>query len=93
MRHRGWAFGLKDGDMPSGEISARFEELRHRVPDYGVWIKKAPNHAHTRFSGELPDGVELSDLDILILADDGNLCFGGECTLRGRSFSGSYNTD
>ena len=53
-------------------------------------------YAHNNFEGKVTteEAKALTAMDILILADSGNLCFGGCCSLNGDgSFYGHYNTD
>ena len=71
----------------------RYQEIRHLAESLN--IKRTPEYAHTRFTGELttPEAKALSELDLALIADRGNLCFGATCTKSNDRFSGSYNTD
>lgn len=74
-------------------IRARYEEIKHLQNE--IEIERTPGYAHMKFkSTPLTDAArELSARDILILADSGNLCFGGSCRKAGDHFAGRYNTD
>lgn len=95
----GYAFSSTPGQMTSKEICERYDELlailNYDVHEHIAW-EKTPKYAHTEFRGNLitETAKSLSEMDILILMDKGNLCFGGVCdkTSDGK-FSGSYNTD
>ena len=89
-KYDGYAFKTNSEEL-SVEISRRYQEIKQLKPI----IKKSSQYSITKFSGKLEteQQKQLSELDLLILADDGNLCFGGECTKKGDCFIGSYNTD
>lgn len=94
MNYRGYAF-TEGWEEEAARIRARFDEIKHLRGRLG--IEKRPGYAHTKFSGSLPAGdaevAALSEEDLLIIADDGNLCFGGSCFRSNGEFSGRYNTD
>jgi len=88
----GWAYTSKEKET-SEQYKARHAEIKDLWPHLNM--KKSPQYGHTKFSGELttPEAQELSELDLALIADHGNLCFGGECTKSGNKFWGSYNVD
>jgi len=89
MIYSGYAFKPNMKELQK-EISDRYKEICDRK----IVFKKRPHYSTTYFEGTLSeDQKDLSELDILILADDGNLCFGGKCTKNGLKFSGCYHTD
>ena len=57
-------------------------------------IKKNHVYGQVQFSGVLTDETRhLSEFDLALIADHGSLCFGGNCTKTGDTFSGCYFTD
>jgi lipopolysaccharide assembly outer membrane protein LptD (OstA) len=91
MRIEGYAF-----DKNYAETRAKYlNRLREIEKTPGVEYRKNPQYGMVKFSGRLttPEAKALSELDLAIIADDGNLCFGGECTRVNDSFSGCYYTD
>lgn len=92
MNIKGWAFKENELELRD-KNSARYKEIQHLVGNLN--LKKSPQYGHTIFTGQLEgEAKSLSAFDVALIADNGNLCFGGECGIRsdGR-FSGSYNTD
>lgn len=92
MQINGWAFS-KDETEISQRYRQRFKEISHLRKDMS--LTKNSQYGRTQFSGALttPESRALSELDIALIADHGNLCFGGECTKIGDQFFGSYNVD
>ena len=91
MNVPGWAFKPNEKEL-CNSVQERFKEIKHLLTD--INLHKRPGYNHVNFTGELTsEAFDLSERDILILADYGNLCFGGSCTKKGNLFSGSYNTD
>lgn len=92
MNIQGYAFDA-DRDQTIAKYRKRYEEIKH----FGLSlnIRTRPDYAHTHFSGELTteETQNLSEFDLALIADRGNLCFGGQCTKSGSTFTGSYNTD
>lgn len=92
MYYGGWAF-KPDNKERRAEIGRRHAEiigLRDKIE-----MVKGPGHNHVTFTATVDESVlaGLTEMDILILADDGNLCFGGSCSRKGNVFAGSYSTD
>jgi len=92
MRIEGWAFSKDEAEI-SERYRKRFADISHLSKELS--LTKNPQYGHTKFSGELttPEARALSELDLALIADHGNLCFGGECTKIGDKFFGSYNVD
>ncbi|GJQ61120.1 MAG: hypothetical protein SCALA702_01730 [Melioribacteraceae bacterium] len=92
MRIKGYAFEPNEKELME-EYAKRYKEIKHLRKELN--IEKYPKYGHTEFKGQLltPVTKDLSELDLALLADDGNLCFGGECTKGQSTFSGSYNTE
>lgn len=91
MNIKGWAFGA-DEEAASKRNSDRYDEIKHFASQLG--ITKRPDYAHTHFTGTLTEETKhLSEHDLALIADHGNLCFGGACTKSGDRFSGHYITD
>ena len=73
--------------------TARFKELKPLAGT--IDMTRTPAYGKGEFHGTLKTAEEkaLTEFDIALIADRGNLCFGGHCTIRGDKFSGAYWTD
>lgn len=85
-----------DQDERGKQFRERYAEIMKGPAVFDM--KKTPDYKKTLFRGTVePNGVELSAEDIAIVADAGNLCFGGWCSVTksfGRlAFSGAIYTD
>lgn len=91
--YHGWAFGVRAGQMTRDEIRARYAEIKHIKKEFD-WSGQS-KYAHNTFTAapKTEAAAALSAMDVMIMADDGNLCFGGDCVKGAGRFSGSYNTD
>ena len=89
---QGYAFKADEKETMA-KYSQRMTELAS--VSAGVSLRKNPSYGRTMFSGTLdtPEAQALSELDIALIADGGNLCFGGECVKSGNSFRGHYWVD
>lgn len=54
---------------------------------------KTPTYGRTLFSGTLKEGHTLTPLQIALIADYGNLCFGGYVEIIDNKFIGAYFND
>ena len=90
----GWAFDPNRDELRDA-VKARFEELKTQYPGIVEKIRTGqnPQRGRTKYSGTIPEGVELSKRDIAIICDEGNICFGGFVTIRGRRFDCEIYTD
>lgn len=88
----GWAYTTNESEIRE-KYSERYQEIAHLAES--LKIKKDSQYARVKFSGvlESPEAQALSELDLALIADQGNLCFGGQCERNGDTFTGSYNTD
>lgn len=97
MNYHGWAFGVRDGQMTREQISARYNEIKHLRKDFKWSGESKYAHNTWRAEAQTEEAAALSAMDVMILADQGNLCFGGTSssfTSQGvKTFSGTYNTD
>lgn len=59
------------------------------------FLRKISSYGRTQFEGvlETPEALALGEMEIALIADHGNLCFGGMCSKDGQNFSGVYFTD
>ena len=91
MYIEGWAF-KEDEDERRKAKDARYAEIKDTP---GVKFSVTPAYKEGLFSGtlETDEARALSEADLALIADRGNLCFGGHCTKRGDGFSGAYYTD
>lgn len=87
-----WAF-RKDEKEERARREARFKEMQGLYPDLCIVKRSAVKYGRHEYSGEVPEGIELSDLDIALICDEGNTCFGGVVNRRGRSFTCTIWTD
>ena len=93
MRIRGYAF-QEDEKERAEMFRKRYEEIS-KMRDQ-ITLHCQPGYAHFTFEGTLntKEAQKLSHLDICLIADDGNLCFGGSCDIfNGTKFKGRINTD
>jgi len=94
MNIAGYAY-TKGEEKKHQENIDRYGEIKHLVSR--IHLQKVSMYAKTQFKGELLDEEcqALSEKDIALIADYGNLCFGGHCTKSddGKSFWGAYYTD
>lgn len=99
MIYKGYAFKENEKEQLR-EIRERYREIRH-LRDQIDWNIES-RYAHNIFEGTWDKSSKydaelrnLSDMDFLILADSGNLCFGGKCYVdrKKRTLRGRYNTD
>ncbi|XAO54278.1 hypothetical protein [Yersinia phage vB_YenM_P778] len=94
MNIRGWAFTSQEAEGRAAN-RARFNELKHlRNKEHIEWSTR-PAYATTHFTGELlsEEAKALTEFEIALIMDCGNLCFGGACSKNGARFSGEYHTD
>ena len=93
MNYGGWAFSNNEKEQ-SNEIHDRFLKLKPLLGG-DIIINRNSSYGHVDFNGKLltEEAKSLSEMDLLILADYGNLCFGGSCSIEGDEFSGQYHTD
>lgn len=92
--HVGWAYTSNE-DAAHKENLEEYNKIAHlRAPEH-MELSKLPQYAHVRFNGKLlsEEAKALTTQQLLLLADAGNLCFGGSCQKNGDTFSGRYNTD
>ncbi len=92
MNIQGHAF-TKDEEEIQAKRFARYKEIQHLRES--MILEKAPQYGKTMFAGKLKSdkAKALSEEDIALIADHGNLCFGGICTKSGDTFTGCYYTD
>lgn len=92
MNIEGYAFKENEKELQA-KHSARFKELEHLIGK--IDMQRTPAYGKGLFSGTLKTDEEkkLTEFDLALLADSGNLCFGGYCTISGNKFSGAYWTD
>ena|GEM_PF-1439318 len=88
----GYAHKLNENELRE-DIARRHEQLKRFRDD--IKITKSTGYAHIKFTAiPLTDEArQLSARDILIIADNGNLCFGGKCQRVKNCFIGRYNID
>lgn len=86
----GWAF-TKEEKEESERRRARYAEIKHLKKSLALQVN--PCYGMTKYRGTIPEGANLSDLDLAILCDDGNTCFGGSVTRSGNSFACTIFTD
>ncbi len=86
----GWAF-TTDESAESTRRRVRYDEIKHLRDD--VIQGRNPMHGMTRYTGCAPESLDLTDLDIALLCDDGNTCFGATVNWSGRCFRCTIFTD
>ena len=92
MQIQGYAFTPNEVAIMR-QHQQRYAEIRHLAES--LRINKRSEYGRVHFEGELttPEAKQLTELDLALIADYGNLCFGGSCKIRGDRFVGSYSTD
>ena len=92
MKIDGYAFKENEQALMA-ENRARYSEIEHHLK--AIDMKRNPAYGKGEFRGTLKTDEEkrLSEKDLALLADRGNLCFGGHCTISGDRFSGACWTD
>lgn len=93
MRIGGYAFS-KDSTLPE-TYQKRYKELIDQEMHTKIQIEVLRNGIGSNsYEGRiLQGGEELSELDIAIILDRGNLCFGGSCAKFANNFSCEIYTD
>ncbi|MDQ7790051.1 MAG: hypothetical protein RDU41_08365, partial [Clostridia bacterium] len=87
-RIKGYAFTANELETRD-ERRKRYEQLNKD----SIRIQSTtPRFAHTVYTGELLD-KDLTELDILLLCDRGNTCFGGVVERDGTRFVATVYTD
>lgn len=89
-----WA-GTADWAEKSQANQNTYKTIVHLKGSEHMTFSKIPKYARTSFKGELlsVEAKALTDAQILLLMDSGNLCFGGTIHRTGDKFHGSYYTD
>ena len=90
MYYSGWAMTLEFRKESKRAKEAAGKVDRERDIES---FTKNPRYGRTDFEGKLKEGNKVTEFQLLAWADGGNLCFGGECQITGRTFKGSYYTD
>lgn len=90
MHIKGWAFEKNEEEMRD----ERFNRYKQLNKDDIEIETVSLGYAHTDYKGKIKN-KELSELDILLLCDGGNTCFGGEVNISSdkSSFSATVYTD
>ena len=89
MNISGWAFTANEEALRDERYN-RFKELskEEKIKIDSVM----PSYGRTTYKGTILN-ESLSELDILLLCDDGNTCFGGYVTKNGNNFVAAVYTD
>jgi len=92
MHIQSYAFKENEDELRDRNIK-RYKEIQHLGKT--MEITRTPKYGRGVFKGVLKTDEEkaLSEFDLALIADHGNLCFGGSCTKSGDAFSGHYFTD
>lgn len=86
----GWAFTPNEKEEGERRV-ARYKEIQHLRKK--MHLRVSPAYGMTHYTGEVPEGESLSDLDILLICDSGNTCFGGSVTRSSKGFRATVFTD
>lgn len=94
MNYAGWA--MKPNEKENAlAIRTRHKELKEKFGNR-IEINKQPAYGFTRFDATVPADIadQVDEMDVLILADSGNVCFGGDCSTHADGkYSGKYFID
>jgi len=89
----GYAYSPDESERREA-IQDRYQEIEHL--NAAIAWHWAPTDGRTNFTARIigEAALDLSESDILMLADGGNLCFGGLCQQESPGvFSGYYSID
>lgn len=85
-----WAFG-------NGKMGDEYYERYTKVKEHRDKLfvdKTSITHGRRDFEGKiLPGGEHLTELDIALILDGGNMCFGGNCSIFSQRFTCTVYTD
>lgn len=86
----GWAFKKNEKEL-SEERRQRYEQIKHLRNE--MIRSVSPQYGRTIYKGILKPEWKLSDLDILLVCDRGNTCFGGTVERTTDSFKAEVYVD
>lgn len=94
MIHYPWAY-TENESQKCQENRSEYEKIKHLRTKEHMEYTGQSCYAHNKFRGKLisDEAKQLTNDQILLIMDSGNLCFGGEISRSGDNFSGRYNTD
>jgi len=82
MNINGWAYEPNEDELAKN-VRKRYEEVKHL--ESLIQIESVSHgYASTTYRGTCPEGITEEDLAIIL--DRGNLCFGGHCEIRNGHF-------
>lgn len=89
----GWAM-TADAEKLADENAKIYNSKKHLLKK-DIKVEVTHHYGHNKFSGQFKskEAKQLIEKELCILMDQGNLCFGGECTISGDRFWGSVNID
>lgn len=93
MEISAWAFTDEKNQI---KVQKKHSDILKKIATIeGIEIDKISQYAKTRFKGtlETKEAKALTEYELAVYADSGNLCFGGFCKKSGNRFSGAYYTD
>lgn len=89
MEIKGWV-GERDYQEIQEQRYNRYKELKDKK---AISIESVrTGYAQKTYTGAVND-PNISELDVLILCDDGNTCFGGRVTMSAKRFTATVYTD
>lgn len=89
-----WAGTANESEQSQANQNT-YKTIVHLKGSEHMSFSKIPEYYRVSFRGELlsDEAKALTDAQILLLMDSGNLCFGGSIHRNGDKFHGSYYTD
>ena len=86
----GWAF-TKEEKEESERRRTRYAEIKHLRE--ALHLQVNPCYGMTKYSGTIPKDQTITDLDLALICDGGNTCFGGSVLRGGEKFYCTIFTD
>lgn len=77
----GWVFNSKANELAT-QNQERYKELKETLPELINVVSSGSGYAQRTFNGTCPP--DLSEKDLAVYLDRGNLCFGGRCSINAR---------
>lgn len=89
----GWAYKENESELQQKNLNV-FNDLVQKEAYKHITVEYVSvGYAKTTKAGTVSNGFEISERDLAIYLDSGNLCFGGESTIGNGKFAVTIYTD
>jgi hypothetical protein len=89
----GWAFKENEDELMKRNQAIYNDLVDRNIKDNVVVEGTISGYANIKKYGKIKEGFKISERDLAVYLDGGNLCFGGESTINGTSFAVTIFTD